>query len=210
MLKKKAYCINAYYWTTARGAIFRLFCVSKVITSGDAYKMLSFFILFLELLGLAFTNVPGSFYPMVDVMHQIGLSDHLPVVLHTAADRRNRRSLGTANANAYTNDQMVLRATGSWQNERRVPVWQLDSRNLTCRKHQWDHGTVEETILQWPAAVSAISCNSHQPREEPSSPSMVWQKYSTPNSGKNSTFQAGLFYWIAWPQSHLLQGKEWS
>ena len=41
-----------------------------------------------SLLDLAFTNVPDLFSPMVDVMHPIGLSDHLPVVLHTAAHHR--------------------------------------------------------------------------------------------------------------------------
>ena len=41
-----------------------------------------------SLLDLAFTDVPDLFSPMVDVMHPIGLSDHLPVVLHTAAHHR--------------------------------------------------------------------------------------------------------------------------
>ena len=41
---------------------------------------------------LAFTNVPDLFSPMVDVMHPIGLSDHLPVLLYTAAHSATLRA----------------------------------------------------------------------------------------------------------------------
>ena len=150
-----------------------------------------------SLLDLAFTNVPDLFSPMVDVMHPIGLSDHLPVVLHTAAHHRTavplaqRTPMRTPTTKWCFEQQDRDRMNDAFLFDNWTHVFER-AENINETWERWKKQFFNDLQLFLPYHVTRTNHGKNR-----SPPAWFDKNIRRLIQVKKPTFQAGLFYWIA-------------